>query len=332
MSACLPPPCAAANLHPFSPSGVITLTTDFGHQDPFVGVMKGQVLRRFAGARLVDLTHEVRVHWPAEAGFWLGRSFRYFPTGTVHVAVVDPGVGSARDIAVVEAEGQVFLAPDNGLLAGVLERLDDGPRSCAAWTRPSCRPWASTARARRSMAATSSRRSPPSSRPGASSPLPWAPSVTELVPGWLDEPTVAPGQVSGAVVTIDHFGNLLTNIDASLLSPISHPVVRAGGHEIPLRRTYADVRPGDYLALVNSFGVLEVARAEQSAAAGLGSRPGGPGGRPVPPRHLSTGPACRGARPRRTPGRTTGLTVRSVSRVRSLHRNTNRLRCGPIRV
>jgi S-adenosyl-L-methionine hydrolase (adenosine-forming) len=82
-------PCA-----PFQPSGVITLTTDFGHQDPFVGVMKGQVLRRFPAARLVDLTHEIRPHWPAEAGFWLGRSFAYFPPGTVHVAVVDPGVGS----------------------------------------------------------------------------------------------------------------------------------------------------------------------------------------------------------------------------------------------
>src|SRR5688572_21106728 len=107
----------------FTPSGVITLTTDFGHKDPFVGVMKGQVLRRFPAAQLVDLTHEVLVHWPAEAGFWLGRSYRYFPAGTVHVAVVDPGVGSARDIAIVEAEGQVFLAPDNGLLAGVLERV-----------------------------------------------------------------------------------------------------------------------------------------------------------------------------------------------------------------
>jgi S-adenosylmethionine hydrolase len=100
--------------------------------------------------------------------------------------------------------------------------------------------------------------------------------VAELVPGWLDEPTAVPGQVTGAVVTIDHFGNLLTNIDAELLGPIAHPVVRAGGHDIPLRRTYADARPGDYLALVNSFGVLEVARAEQSAAAGLGLDRGAP--------------------------------------------------------
>jgi S-adenosylmethionine hydrolase len=267
--------CAATHPHPFLPSGVITLTTDFGQQDPFVGVMKGQVLRRFAGARLVDLTHEVRVHWPAEAGFWLGRSFRYFPTGTVHVAVVDPGVGSARDIAVVEAEGQVFLAPDNGLLAGVLERLTAPPvlRHLDEAILPSLgvhRPSA-TFHGRDIFAPLAAELAAGRLQPAALGGV-----VTELVPGWLDEPTVAPGQVTGAVVTVDHFGNLLTNIDAALLGPISQPVVRAGGHDIPLRRTYADARPGDYLALVNSFGVLEVARAEQSAAAGLGLDRGAP--------------------------------------------------------
>lgn len=260
---------------PFSPSGVITLTTDFGHKDPFVGVMKGQVLRRFPDARLVDLTHEVLVHWPAEAGFWLGRSFPYFPAGTVHVAVVDQGVGSARDIAVVEAEGQVFLAPDNGLLAGVLEqltttpvlrRLDEAILPRLGVQRPSA-----TFHGRDIFAPLAAELAAGRIPPGVLGPV-----VSELVPGWMDEPTVAGGQVTGAVVTIDHFGNLLTNIDASMLAGMSNPVVRAGGHDIALRRTYADVRPGEYLALVNSFGVLEVARAEQSAAQGLGLDRGAP--------------------------------------------------------
>src|SRR5580658_10956223 len=104
------------------PSGVITVTTDFGHQGPFVGVMKGVILARFPQARIVDLTHEIVVHWPAEAGFWLARSFAYFPAGTVHLAVVDPGVGTARDLLVVSAAGHSFVAPDNGLLAGVVSR------------------------------------------------------------------------------------------------------------------------------------------------------------------------------------------------------------------
>jgi S-adenosylmethionine hydrolase len=259
----------------FTPSGVITLTTDFGHKDPFVGVMKGQVLRRFPTAQLVDLTHEVLVHWPAEAGFWLGRSFQYFPAGTVHVAVVDPGVGSSRDIAIVEAEGQVFLAPDNGLLAGVLERLRSPPllRLLDSGILPRLdvhRPSA-TFHGRDIFAPVAAELAAGRLEPDA-----LGPTVVELVPGWLDEPVVSAGQVSGAVVTVDHFGNLLTNIDATLVPQVPHPIVRAGGREMPLKRTYSDARPGDYLALVNSFGVLEIARAEQSAAHGLGLDRGAP--------------------------------------------------------
>jgi S-adenosylmethionine hydrolase len=259
----------------FAPSGVVTLTTDFGHKDPFVGVMKGQILRRFATARIVDLTHEVLAHWPAEAGFWLGRSFQYFPAGTVHVAVVDPGVGSSRDIAVVAADGHLFLAPDNGLLAGVLERvqsaavlrrLDESILPGLAVHRPSA-----TFHGRDIFAPLAAELAA-----GRLDPTALGPEVGELVPGWLEEPVTGAGQVAGAVVTVDHFGNLVTNIGAELLPHVPNPVVRAGGHEIPFRRTYSDVRPGDYLALVNSFGVLEVARAEQSAAQGLGLDRGAP--------------------------------------------------------
>jgi len=275
---------SAAPSAPFQPSGVITLTTDFGHKDPFVGVMKGQVLRRFPAARLVDLTHEILVHWPPEAGFWLGRSFGYFPRGTVHVAVVDPGVGSSRDVAVVEAEGQLFLAPDNGLLAGVLERLvatpilrrlEDSVLRDLGIHQPSA-----TFHGRDIFAPLAAELAAGRLRPEALGPV-----VRELVPGWLDEPTLAGGQLSGAVVTVDHFGNLLTNLDAALVGQVETPVVRAGGQEILLRRTYSDVQPGEYVALINSFGVLEVARAEKSAAEGLGLGRGAP--IVVSPRHCA---------------------------------------------
>jgi S-adenosyl-L-methionine hydrolase (adenosine-forming) len=258
----------------FVACGVVTLTTDFGLKDPFVGVMKGQVLARFRDARIVDLTHDVLAHWPAEAGFWLSRSFRYFPAGTVHVAVVDPGVGSEREIAVVEAEGHAFLAPDNGLLAAVadiaaapvrrrvaasaLQRLKVGAPSATFHGRDIFAPLAAELAS------------------GREQPASLGPEVAELIPGWIEDPVVEPGRVSATVVTVDHFGNVITNIDGRLVQDMAHPLVRVAGRELPLRRTYSDVRPGEYLALVNSFGVLEIARAEGSAAEGLGLDRGAP--------------------------------------------------------
>lgn len=259
---------------PFAACGVVTLTTDFGLRDPFVGVMKGQLLVRHPAVRIVDLTHDVLAHWPAEAGFWLARSFRYFPRGTVHVAVVDPGVGSARDFAVVEREGHVFLAPDNGLLAGVIE-------TAAAVTLRRVEPVALRRAGIETPSATFHGRdvfAPLAAElsAGRMTPADLGAPVRELIPGWLEEPVVGLGQVSGSVVTVDHFGNLISNIDARLAAVLPHPAVRVAGRELPLRRTYSDVRPGEYLALVNSFGVVEIARAERSAAEGLGIDRGAP--------------------------------------------------------
>ena len=86
--------------------------------------MKGVILGRFPDARIVDLAHDIPAQWPPEAGFWVSRSFRWFPKGTVHVAIVDPGVGTERDILVAECEGHVFMAPDNGLLAQLLDKCE----------------------------------------------------------------------------------------------------------------------------------------------------------------------------------------------------------------
>ena len=109
------------------PSGVITITTDFGHKGPFAGVMKGVILSRFPEARIVDLAHDIPAQWPPEAGFWVSRSYSWFPAGTVHMAIVDPGVGTEREILLVEADGHVFIAPDNGLLGQLLDS-SESPR------------------------------------------------------------------------------------------------------------------------------------------------------------------------------------------------------------
>jgi S-adenosylmethionine hydrolase len=256
------------------PSGVITITTDFGHQGPFVGVIKGCILTRFPEARLVDLTHEIVVHWPAEAGFWLARAFSYFPAGTVHMAVVDPGVGTARNIVAVRAGGHYFLAPDNGLLAPVAARARDpyivrlgaAPLAHLGIHHPSA-----TFHGRDIFAPVAAELAAGRCRIEDLGDV-----ATTLVPSWVEDPSVETRSVSGVVITIDHFGNLITNIDAPLIERFRLPLVHAGNHAVPLLRTYGDTRPGEYLALINSFGVLEIARAENSAAEGLGLSRGAP--------------------------------------------------------
>jgi S-adenosylmethionine hydrolase len=251
----------------FEPSGVITLTTDFGHKGPFVAVMKGMMLSRFPRARIVDLTHETDVHFPAEAGFWLSRAYRYFPRGTTHVAVVDPGVGTSRDIIGVLCDGHAFLAPDNGLLAPIVER--PGARvhrlDLADPSRFGLGPISATFHGRDIFAPIGAELAA-----GRLHPKDLGPPAEGIVPSWVEEPDVSDARVKGKVVAVDHFGNLITNIDAALVERFDDPVVRAGGRTFALHRTYGQVTPGEYLALINSFGVLELARAEQSAADGLG--------------------------------------------------------------
>jgi len=257
----------------FTPAGVITITTDFGHRGPFVGTMKGVILRRLPGAQIVDLTHEAHVHWPAEAGFWLERSYQYFPAGTVHLAVVDPGVGTDREVLLVVGDGHAFLAPDNGLLGDVVARVRgtvyrvDASRlkslgidrlSATFHGRDLFAPLAAELAAQRVAPASL----------GA--------PTTDFVPSLIEPPERRAGELHGMVITTDHFGNLITNIAAAELATFRRPEVRAAGHRIALARTYGEVAPGELLALVNSFDVLEIAVAEQNAAAQLGLGRGGP--------------------------------------------------------
>jgi hypothetical protein len=257
----------------FEPCGVITITTDFGHRGPFVGTMKGVILNRFADAKIIDLTHEAYVHWPAEAGFWLERSFRYFPRGTVHLAVVDPGVGTERSVLLVIGDGHAFLAPDNGLLAGVIDAIDatvikiaDDRLAALSLDRISA-----TFHGRDIFAPIAG-----ALAAGAVDPRTLGKPTLDYIPSLIEPPDMHGGELHGIVITPDNFGNLITNIDASELERFSRPRVRAGGHEIAFRRTYGDVAPGGLLALVNSLGVVEISRAEQSAAELLGIGRGAP--------------------------------------------------------
>src|SRR5580698_6840883 len=104
-----------------NPTSSITLTTDFGTADHFAGVMKGVIASIAPKARVIDITHEISPYEILEGAFVISEAWRYFPKGTIHVVVVDPGVGSARRAILCEAEGQFFIAPDNGVLSMIYD-------------------------------------------------------------------------------------------------------------------------------------------------------------------------------------------------------------------
>jgi S-adenosylmethionine hydrolase len=253
-----------------NPSGVVTITTDLGNKGPFLATMKGVILKHFPQACMIDLTHDTFVHWPAEAGFWLEHSFRYFPTGTVHLAVVDPGgTGDTEAIAVVR-EGHAFLGPDNGLLAGVV-----GEAGNATVYRVDVAQLGSQVESsfpgRDLLAPLAANLAS-----GRTRPHELGPTTTEIVPSILPEPEVDAKQVKGTILAIDPFGNLITNIGRKLVERFERPAVSAGGRNFDLQRNYSAVPPGEYAALINSFDTLEIARSQQSAAEGLGLGRGAP--------------------------------------------------------
>jgi S-adenosylmethionine hydrolase len=252
-------------------SGIITLLTDFGTRDPFVGVMKGVILGRCPEAKLVDLGHEISPQQVPEAAFWLAKSHPWFPRGTIHIAVVDPGVGTDRAGVVARANGHLFVAPDNGLLRPALA-LD------------------SASRAHRIDPARLGLPVPSRTFHGRDV---FAPVAAEILAGRIAWDQVGPlhgelqdlpsipahrhgSEARGAVVTVDHFGNLVTNIEAELLGSIDDPVVSLESASCPLRGTYGEVPSGELVGVVGSFGTLEVAvrdgNAERTTGLGRGAR------------------------------------------------------------
>ena len=255
-------------------SGVITITTDFGHKGPFAAVMRGVILTRNPSAQIIDLAHDIPPQWPPEAGFWISRAYQYFPSGTIHIAIVDPGVGTEREILVVEYDDHVFIAPDNGLLAPLLDhaenakiwQLDLDRLGSINLAEPS-----NTFHGRDIFAPVAAELAA-----GRLSLSAIGKAVNEWTPGWLDDPIASKGKVSGTIITIDAFGNLISNIDQSYIKNFQEPVAHIAGHAIPTLTTYGRAKPGDLLALINSFGVVEIAKSEGSAAEGIGSARGAP--------------------------------------------------------
>lgn len=243
---------------------IVALLTDFGTRDHYVAAMKGVVLSVCPEAALVDITHDIPPQDVVAAALELAACYEYFPRATVFLAVVDPGVGSARRALAAEAGGYFFVGPDNGILTEVFRR--SAPRLVVELSeRRFARPTISRTfegRDRFAPAAGWLARGVELERFG--------PPVPELVQLPLSVPLVTTEYIEGHVVRVDRFGNLITDIEGGMLDRLGDPlVVDAGGARVRLVETYADVAPGELCALIGSSGHVEVAINGGSAVATL---------------------------------------------------------------
>ena len=242
-------------------SAVITLLTDFGTADSYVAEMKGVLLRLAPGAVVVDATHDVAPGDIAAGAFLLGRTWPAFPVGTVHLAVVDPGVGTARRALAVDAGGHRFVGPDNGLLSRPLEAPNAKAVSLA--TPPGASP---TFHGRDLFAPAAAR-------------LALGAALRDLGPAVPDPvrlarpPLVREGvDIVGVVVHVDRFGTLITNIPGARVA--ADAVVRIGPYDLELKTTFGDVAAGDPVAIVGSGGTVEIAVRDARADVTLGATRG----------------------------------------------------------
>lgn len=238
---------------------VVTLLTDFGHQDLFVGIMKGVILRLCPTAALVDLCHETAAYDILGASFLLQSAVCFFPPGTIHVAVVDPGVGGPRRPIVARIGGQVFVAPDNGVLSYPM--ASGGVRTIRAITaREYLLPEVSATFHGRDVFA------PVAGHLACGVPLErFGPEVADPVGLPIPRPRRDPsGQLAGEVVWIDRFGNCIANITREDLDPFragqtgSPRVVLAGREVGPVVQFFGEVGLGRGGAILGSTGYLEL--------------------------------------------------------------------------
>lgn len=241
----------------------ITLCTDFGTRDSYVAQLKGVLLQQGpADVRLVDLSHEIGPHDVREGAFFLRCAVPRFAAGTIHLAVVDPGVGSARRALVAEARGQYLVGPDNGLF-GFL--LDAGARVHAIASVASATTVSATFHGRDVFA-------PVAARLARGEPLAaFGPAIADPVRLAWPQAMVAATGARGEVVHVDRYGNLISNLERSALPSGRLRVSLAGRAVGRLRDHYAQVGEGGLLALIGSEGLLEVAVRNGSAAAVTGA-------------------------------------------------------------
>ncbi len=243
---------------------IITLTTDFGSADGYVGVMKGVILGIAPAVQLVDLSHEIAAQDVRGAAYVLGRSAAFFPAGTVHLAVVDPGVGSRRRPLLITTPRASYVGPDNGLFTFVLEEAE---AAVFELDRPEL--WlpdvSHTFHGRDIFAPVAAHVARGVAPYTLGSPI----SDPVRLPSSAPE-RHADGRVTGRVVHVDRFGNLITDIPGGWVGAGRWHIAIAGHQVSQVGATYEAAASGTLLALVSSAGTLEIAARDGNAAALLG--------------------------------------------------------------
>ncbi|HEY3304545.1 MAG TPA: SAM-dependent chlorinase/fluorinase [Candidatus Binatia bacterium] len=233
----------------------ITLTTDFGYKDPFVGIMKGVILGINPNARIVDLSHGIAPQDIRGAALVLKHSAPFFPPGTIHVAVVDPGVGTQRRAILIESEGRFFIGPDNGVLTFAVRENTVGTIMELANESYHLKPKSATFHGRDVFAPVAAHLSLGAAVHKLGSKLK---TYTRL--DWPEVMKTEDG-IQGEIIYIDNFGNLITNLSEQDLKSLRRKKLAVSLADVTihgLASNYAGAEKGDYAALINSWGLLEI--------------------------------------------------------------------------
>jgi S-adenosylmethionine hydrolase len=260
-------------------SRVVTFTTDFGLQDPFAGIMHGVVLNIHPDTTIADISHAVSSYDVFDGAWTIAQAYRFFPPRTIHVVVVDPGVGGARRPIVAETDSFIFVAPDNGVLSLVEAREDKFTVRHITAERYFLQPVSQTFHGRDIFSAVAGWLS------HGVAPAEFGPEITDYVR--LPLPAVervGDNSLRGMVLKIDKFGNLITNIgelEAPAVfgtNPPAFSLLVSGQTITRICRAYNEGQADEFFAIVGSSGYLEVAAKQSSAAEKLGASVGTPVG------------------------------------------------------
>lgn len=257
---------------------VITLLTDFGLTDGFVGIMKGVILGINPSVTIVDITHDIDAQDVVAAAYQLKASYRFFPKNAIHLAIVDPGVGSDRKILVCRAGGYYFIAPDNGILTPIIQEIEINAMVRVENSDYFLKPVSQTFHGRDIFAPVAAHLSRGTALPTL------GPAVAEPQIKRLDlrKPKILAGNIcQGTIIAIDRFGNLISDIGREVVRKVVGPdqvhqaVVRIGEREIDgLVSHYQSRKLNTPLAVIGSWGTLEIAVNGGSARAYFGARKG----------------------------------------------------------